>query len=109
MSKFVTVNPSFSPDQNFWDLNPQLIYFPPFSKAYDLDQGGKESSKIMWCVYFLADPDEENNRYYRMGPDRAKAALKEQFYPDIDWEGRVTKRINRGLSLGVFISTSKSS
>lgn len=73
--------------ENFWELNHHLTLVSPFSKLYKEDKSkNKEvSSKIMWCVFWMKDPDEEYNKFYRIGEeerlDICKSFCKE-FNPD---------------------------
>jgi len=68
MNTFVNVDKSFAPDSNFWDLNPHFIYVKPFSEIYANDESKNkiQSSKTMWCILWMSDPDEEVNKYYRL-------------------------------------------
>ncbi len=59
MSKFVKINKNFSWDTNFWELNPQVAFIYPFSVLYNWDDGQDKSSQHMWSVFFMVDPDEE--------------------------------------------------
>jgi hypothetical protein len=55
-----TIINSFSPTANFWKNNPQLTIH--FKKFYDDDttKDKERSSKIMWAIAFLVDPNENN-------------------------------------------------
>lgn len=72
---------------NFWDSNPLLRYIKPFDEMYAIDEGGDFSSKSMWCVYFIADPNEDENLFYRI-PNK-KEMLQQTFHPQVDWEDEV--------------------
>lgn len=95
MSKFTNINTNFTPDVNFWELNPQLIIMDTFDECYALDAGGIESSKIMWCVFFLSDPDGSVNKFYRQGKIKTKQTLSETYYPDVDWDSELFKRLTQ--------------
>ena len=87
MSKALVHIPSrFNPDDDFWELNPQLKYYFPFSELYEQDKskGKTESSKQMWCIVFLEEPDESVNTYARMRSEQRAIMLKETYYPDLD-------------------------
>lgn len=88
---FVKIDKAYRPDTNFWDLNPQLGIMPPFNKLYREDDGGDVSSRKMWCVYFMTDPDEEDNKFYRLPEKERKKMLEEAWCPEIDWEDEVIK------------------
>ncbi len=77
--------PNWTPDTNFWDFNGQLSIVSPFNKIYKLDNGGNVSSKIMTVIFFMADPDEEKNKFYRIPEEERKEAISESYYNDIDW------------------------
>lgn len=91
MSKLIIINKDFDPTANFWDLNPQLILIPPFSQLYSTDGGGDYSSKLAWSVYFVSDPDENENKFFRLGNREeiqdvlAETYFKEQV-PDFELE-----------------------
>lgn len=53
---------------NFWQLNPHIRYVEPFASIYasDKSKNKEQSSNDMWCVFWMTDPDEEANRYYRI-------------------------------------------
>jgi hypothetical protein len=72
--------------KNFWEANPQLVYMFPFSALYEGDESkDKEvSSKNMWCVYFMCDPDEEENLFYRMSVQERIDMLKVTYNPEFD-------------------------
>lgn len=86
---FVNVDKAYRPDSNFWELNPQLAIMPPFDKLYKEDDGGDLSSKKMWCIFFMSDPDEDDNKFYRVPIRERKEMLREVWCPEIDWEDEV--------------------
>ena len=65
---FVNITKTMNGDENFWELNPHMIYVPPFADLYTRDKSKNkdESSKHMWCIVWMVDPDEEINKYYRI-------------------------------------------
>lgn len=69
---FVNITKSMNGDDNFWELNPHVIYVAPFADLYTRDKTKDkiESSKHMWCVVWMVDPDEEVNKYYRLPKDQ---------------------------------------
>jgi len=83
MKSWIKINKKFHPEQNFWELNPQLAYIEPFSELYDTDEGGLESSNYMWAVFFMQDNDEEENLLYRY-PTKERIKAIKKFFPDID-------------------------
>jgi len=85
MNNFVNLPPNWTKDTNFWDFNGQLAIIYPFSKIHKLDNGGELSSKLMTIVFFMCDPDEEKNRFYRIPEEERREAIQESFYDAIDW------------------------
>lgn len=86
MSSFSTINKSQS--GNFWELNPHMIYVNPFSDLYlaDKTKSKEQSSKDMWCVLWLTDPDEEVNKYYRISDKEERLNICKSFNPLFDEE-----------------------
>lgn len=68
MNTFINVKKDLKPDVNFWELNPHLRFVNPFASLYDRDEtkNKTQSSKDMWCIFFLSEPDEDINLYYRL-------------------------------------------
>lgn len=73
---------------NFWDLNPHMIYIEPFHSLYlsDTTKDKDKSSKDMWCILWLTDPDEEVNKYYRIASKDERLEICKNFHPDFDPE-----------------------
>jgi hypothetical protein len=59
----------------------------PFSKLYNRDKSKDKlnSSSEMWCVFFMSDPDEDKNMFYRIGVEERKKMLKETYFSKIKW------------------------
>jgi len=72
--------------KNFWEVNPQLVYMQPFSVLYNEDESEDKdaSGKTMWCIYFMSDPDEEENKFYRIPTKERLEMLKDTFHSDFD-------------------------
>ena len=85
ISGFTNIKKEFSQNQNFWDLNPHMIYVAPFADLYTRDKSKdkEQSSKDMWCIFWLSDPDEEINKYYRLPKDQLLDTCK-SFNPNFD-------------------------
>lgn len=68
MNTFINIKKDLKPDVNFWELNPHLRFVSPFASLYDRDttKNKDQSSKDMWCIFFLSEPDEDINLYYRL-------------------------------------------
>jgi hypothetical protein len=73
---------------NFWELNPQMKVYKPFSRLYNKDTSKDKdySSRQMWTIFFMCHPDEDENIFYRMPDNEKRNMLSETFVPDIDWE-----------------------
>lgn len=87
MNTFINIKKEFKPDQNFWELNPHLRFLNPFSKLYSEDDSKNKntSSKTMWCIFYLSEPDEDINLYYRLSEEDILKVCKE-FHPDFNLE-----------------------
>lgn len=81
MQNFVNIG-NGDPDQNWWELNPWMKYFKPYNEVYEKV---KESSKWMWVIFFLCDPDEEQNKYYRMTEKERIEMLSETYLKKHNW------------------------
>lgn len=87
MNTFINIKKDFSPNENFWELNPHLIYVKPFSYLYNRDESENKivSSKEMWCILWMSEPDEEVNKYYRLPvPDRLEVC--NEYNPEFNIE-----------------------
>lgn len=78
-----------SPDENFWELNPWLKIYPPYSKLYKV-YGDELSSKYMIAIFLMCDPDEEANPFFRMEEEYRKKIIKES-YVDIPWDDDIVE------------------
>jgi hypothetical protein len=87
MNTFINIKKDLKPDVNFWDLNPHLRFVNPFSFLYNQDSSKNKdtSSKHMWCIFFLSEPDENINLYYRLSYDEL-IKVCENFNPDFNIE-----------------------
>jgi len=54
----------YSPDNNFWEVNPQFTAINPFKKIWapDKSRGKKVSSDLMWAIALLNHP--KSDLYY---------------------------------------------
>jgi hypothetical protein len=82
MTSFTNITNKTDPKTDFWELNPQIQYFSPFNKLKD---EFKDSSQHMWAIFFMSDPDEDINRFYRYDLQKRRDNIN-NFYPDIKWE-----------------------
>ncbi len=92
MNSFINVKKDFNPKENFWDLNPHLIYVKPFSIPYNEDRSSnkEESSKDMWCILWMSDPDEDVNKYYRL-PYNERLDVCKEFNKEFNEEKEIIK------------------
>lgn len=81
-------------DANFWKLNPQLQFIKPFNELYNSDSSINKdlSSKTMWCIVFMCDPDEEINKFFRIPEKERYEMLQETFFPLFDMEDEIIKK-----------------
>lgn len=92
MYKLVKINTGlFNIEENFWKLNPQLKYMPPFRSLYQLDNGEEHSSKTAWCIWLLQDPSYEN-KVYRQPPETQNETLH-YYYPKFDIDSEIVQEI----------------
>jgi len=86
---FAKLTKPVSPDDDFWELNPWLKIYPPYSKLYK-NYDYTLSSKYMIAIFLMCEPDEEANSFFRMDEDHKKEVIKQE-YVDIDWEDSLVK------------------
>ena len=88
MNRLIKINKSYDFDKTFWELNPSMIYMKPFSTLYNDDETKDKqiSSKQMWYVVFMEDPDEEENKFYRIPEKDRSEMLKETMLDGINVE-----------------------
>lgn len=91
-STLISLPPNWNPEMSFWEQNGQLAILPPFDKIYNIDKGGKESSKLATTVFFISEVNEDKNTFARVPIDMRKAIIQENYYPDIDWENPLLVR-----------------
>lgn len=70
----MSVVSNFTPDQNFWEVNPQLLLATEFKALHKADKSkGKESSsRTMWWVAFCYDLDPANKWRGQLLEDKQK-------------------------------------
>lgn len=84
---FVNITKTMNGEENFWELNPHMIHVSPFADLYtrDKSKNKEQSSRDMWCVVWMVDPDEEINKYYRIPKDQRLDVCK-SYNPKFDPE-----------------------
>jgi hypothetical protein len=70
-----------------------MVIYKPFNGLYDMDKTkDKEfSSRQMWTIFFMCDPDEDRNIFFRIPFSQRQEMLSDTFVPDLDWENPVFK------------------
>ena len=72
-------------ENNYWDVNKELLFIPELEKLYNNDKskGKSESSTIMWAIYYAYNPE---SRYFNL-PNKldvlANSFIKQK---DFSWE-----------------------
>ena len=94
--QYIRINPDYKIETNFWVLNPLVALVSPFSKLYDLDDGGSTSSNFMWACYFNNFPDESKNFLFRLSPKERKKAISRK-YPNFDHENALYLECNEAF------------
>lgn len=82
---YTKVQISHDPKVNCWEVNEHLKITYPFSKLYETDNGGKDSSAAMWSIIYKCEPDEDENRFLRLGIEGIDKIVEEK-YGNVDVE-----------------------
>ena len=92
----IRVNNTFNIENlgKFWDLNPELAIFYPYSELYEKDKTeDKEwSSRAMWVIFFMSYPDEEVNFFAKKSIDEVKKSLNKTIAKDISYTNPAFKK-----------------
>lgn len=76
-------------NENYWVLNPMMLTIKAFKDLYDSDKskGKADSSKLMWAIVLLIDPNEANPWRTTSYSDRGKL-IKEDYLrmPKFNWD-----------------------
>ncbi len=80
----IKINKDWTPDQNFWEINPQLILHNPFSKLYNSSKNTNKTSLDAWMIFFLSDPDPTKNTFYRIPYKQRLDTLQKNYHPKFD-------------------------
>ena len=84
--QLVNIDPSaIDVEDDFWETNPQLKYYPVFKELYNEDKSKKKvnSSKTMWCLWMICDPHPKNKVFHQMLDDQ-KEIIK-AYFPKFPW------------------------
>ncbi len=91
-----TISKAWIPSEDYWSLHPMMKEFNPCKSLYSKDKssGKKESSKIMWAVAMLIDPNEENSIRNQSNSDKKKLiAIDYLDNPKFNWESKDVKEL----------------
>jgi hypothetical protein len=77
------------PEDDWWVLNPQTKYIPPFSELF---KRGGLSSRDMWTIFFLCDPDEKINKFYTTSFDKRLEVLTSTYHPEFNVDDELIQR-----------------
>lgn len=84
-----TLSPNWNTDLNYWSLNTAIKTVAVFNHYYKSDKSKdkKESSKIMWAIALLIDPNEKNP-WKNTNPIEKKKLIATEYLnnPDFNWE-----------------------
>jgi len=72
-------------DNNFWELNSDLIILDEFSKLHfkDKSKNKQDSSKILWAIYYAYNPESKFFNYPNKQEVIAKSFIKDS---EFKWE-----------------------
>ena len=79
---FTNITKSTDPKSDFWKLNPQLQYITPFNKLKDKFK--KDSSQYMWAIFFMSEPDEDINKFFRHDLEKRRENINNLY--QIKWD-----------------------
>jgi hypothetical protein len=85
-NSLVNITERTDPDTNWWALNPQMKLMKPFNELFkrDTTKDKTTSSKEMWSIFFISEPDEKLNRFYRYTIEQKLDMIKSDFYPEFN-------------------------
>lgn len=109
MSVLLNLNKSFDPiKDNFWVLNPQIKIMKPFSELYKRDDSENKdvSSREMWCIMFLEEPNKEVNTFANTPREEKVKILNETYFP-LDLEDDLVDRCVDAYNLHLLTLAAK--
>lgn len=79
---------------NFWELNPHILHIEPYKTLYSKDRSkNKEiSSGTMWCIFWMTDPDESINKFYRIVDKDERLNICKSIYPHFNEEDELVSK-----------------
>ena len=87
---------SYTDLDNFWIQNPQLALSPEFRLIYNEDKSRhkQQSSRLMYGLFFLVDPSEDNKFYNLTESDKKYLIAQEIFNAkEFNWEEESIKSL----------------
>jgi hypothetical protein len=73
-------------ENNFWDLNPELLILPEFNELYEKDssKNKEKSSKLMWALYYVYNP---SSKLFNLPLEQKQTAVKKTHLPtNFNWD-----------------------
>jgi len=72
-------------DNNFWEINADLVILEEFGKLYykDKSKNKQESSKILWAIYYCYNPESKFFNYPNKQEVIHSSFIKD---PEFKWE-----------------------
>lgn len=83
---------TFTPNSNFWVINPQLTVLGPFKELYDSDTSKQKinSSQTMWAISFYIDA---KSKFISMPDIDRQTLIKKDICQTIDFSDESIKQI----------------
>lgn len=83
----------FSETSNFWESNEQMKFMKPYNELYKADKSKDkgQSSKDMWTIAIMEDPDP-SNIFYRIPKEDRLKMLIETYNPKFDQNNKLIKQ-----------------
>lgn len=92
MEDFAVIPDNFEPQDDYWELNPQHKYLPPFADLYNKFSHNK-SSKYMWACVIMSHPDRKKNKLYGLPYDERVETVQQYYLPKAyDWQDETFQR-----------------
>lgn len=72
-------------DNNFWELNSDLIILDEFNKIYykDKSKNKQDSSKVLWAIFYAFNPESQFFHYPNKQEVISQSFIKD---PEFKWE-----------------------
>lgn len=84
-----SITKNWNTDLNYWELNPIIKTIKVFKSLFEKDKSKdkKDSSKLMWAIALVSDPNEDNP-WRTVNVEEKKKIIAEDFLEDkkFNWE-----------------------